>query len=46
MSRHEDECWLLERAKLVRSDFTQQIAGHWRKRSLEWNRLNDAAVHG
>lgn len=44
--RHEDECWLLERAKLVRADFTQQIAEHWRKRSLEWNRLNDAAVHG
>lgn len=43
--RHEDDCWLLERAKLVRADFTQQIAGHWRKRSLEWNRLKDAAVH-
>lgn len=28
------------RAKLVRPDFTQAIATHWRKRAIEWNRLN------
>ncbi len=27
------------RAKLVRSDFTQAITGHWRDRRIEWNRL-------
>ena len=46
VSRHEHDCWLLERVKLVRADFIQQIAGHWRRRSLESNRLHDAAVHG
>lgn len=37
--RVEDDDWLLQRAKLVRADFTQQIDGHWRSRALEWNRL-------
>lgn len=37
--RVEDNDWLLHRAKLVRADFTQQIDGHWRSRTLEWNRL-------
>lgn len=44
--RREDESWLQSRAKLVRADFTQQIAEHWRHRSLEWNRLDDVAMHG
>ena len=44
--RREDDAWLQSRAKLVRADFTQQIAGHWRHRSLEWNRLDDVATHG
>ena len=37
--RREDELWLLDRAKLVRPDFTQAIDTHWRSRMLEWNRL-------
>lgn len=37
--RREDPDWLLQRAKLVRADFTQQIEDHWRKRAIEWNRL-------
>ncbi|TCO81270.1 RNA ligase [Plasticicumulans lactativorans] len=37
--RVEDDDWLLQRAKLVRTDFTQQIEAHWRSRTLEWNRL-------
>ena len=38
--RHESENWLEERAKLVRSDFTQAIGEHWRNRKIEWNRLD------
>ena len=30
--------WCNARAKLVRPDFTQTIATHWRKRTIEWNR--------
>lgn len=37
--RREDDLWLLDRAKLVRPDFTQAIDVHWRSRMLEWNRL-------
>ena len=40
--RREDELWLLDRAKLVRPDFTQAIDTHWRSRPLEWNRLAPA----
>jgi ATP-dependent RNA circularization protein (DNA/RNA ligase family) len=40
--RAEDERWLLSRAKLVRADFTQNIDAHWRKKRLEWNRLQDS----
>ena len=32
-----------QRAKLVRPDFTQAIAEHWRNRRIEWNRLDAAA---
>lgn len=38
--RKESPEWLELRAKLVRPDFTQAIDVHWRKRSLEFNRLN------
>ncbi|MCP5279451.1 MAG: RNA ligase family protein [Thiobacillus sp.] len=38
--RREDEKWLMQRAKLVRSDFTQQMQTHWRRHALTWNRLN------
>jgi len=44
--RHEDDIWLQSRAKLVRADFAQQIAGHWRHRLLEWNRLDHVAMRG
>jgi ATP-dependent RNA circularization protein (DNA/RNA ligase family) len=37
--RAEDDQWLMARAKLVRSDFTQSIDAHWRSRPLDWNRL-------
>ncbi len=37
--RHDDGNWLKERAKLVRADFTQAISQHWRRRSIDWNRL-------
>lgn len=38
--RRESAEWCEARAKLVRHDFTQAIDTHWRKRRLEWNRLN------
>lgn len=38
--RKEDDEWLRMRAKLVRPDFTQAIDTHWRKRRIEWNRLD------
>jgi ATP-dependent RNA circularization protein (DNA/RNA ligase family) len=31
--------WCEARAKLVRPDFTQAIDTHWRKRAIEWNRV-------
>lgn len=34
---------LVKRAKLVRPDFTQAIESHWRKRRIEWNRLDTDA---
>jgi ATP-dependent RNA circularization protein (DNA/RNA ligase family) len=38
--RQEDENWLTARAKLVRPDFAQSIAEHWRSRPLRWNMVN------
>lgn len=38
--RRESASWCEARAKLVRPDFTQTIATHWRKRAIEWNRLD------
>ena len=38
--RRESVDWCEARAKLVRPDFTQAIESHWRKRALEWNRLD------
>lgn len=38
--RRESTEWCEERAKLVRSDFTQAIGTHWRKRAIEWNRID------
>lgn len=37
--RRESTEWCEARAKLVRPDFTQAIDTHWRKRALEWNRI-------
>ena len=37
--RRESINWCEARAKLVRPDFTQAIDTHWRKRALEWNRI-------
>jgi hypothetical protein len=39
-SAHECE----SRAKLVRADFTQAIGDHWRKRAIEWNRVQPAGT--
>jgi len=41
--RRESAEWCEARAKLVRHDFTQAIDTHWRKRTLEWNRMNFTA---
>lgn len=43
--RHESEHWCENRAKLVRPDFTQAIDTHWRKRAIEWNRVDHDAAH-
>lgn len=43
--RRESADWCEARAKLVRPDFTQAIDTHWRKRALEWNRLDYLAGH-
>ncbi len=38
--RRESSEWCEARAKLVRPDFTQAIESHWRKRAIEWNRMD------
>lgn len=38
--------WCHARAKLVRPDFTQAIEQHWRKRAIEWNRVDFAQHEG
>lgn len=38
--RRESSEWVEARAKLVRPDFTQAIETHWRKRKIEWNRID------
>lgn len=40
--RQESLEWLIARAKLVRPDFIQRIGDHWRRRTVEWNRLDRA----
>ena len=37
--RRESDEWLIDRAKLVRADFSQGIAEHWRRQPLHWNRV-------
>ena len=41
--RRESPDWCEARAKLVRPDFTQAIDAHWRKRAIEWNRIDYSA---
>jgi ATP-dependent RNA circularization protein (DNA/RNA ligase family) len=43
--RREAGDWMQARAKLVRSDFTQAISTHWRKRAIEWNRVDVSRQH-
>lgn len=38
--RRESADWCEARAKLVCPDFTQAIDTHWRKRTIEWNRVD------
>lgn len=38
--RQESAQWCEFRAKLVRAEFTQTIETHWRKRTIEWNRVD------
>ena len=38
--RRESGGWCEARAKLVRPDFTQAIDTHWRKRAIDWNRVD------
>ncbi|WP_244118720.1 RNA ligase family protein [Burkholderia gladioli] len=38
--RRESDDWCNTRAKLVSPDFTQAIATHWRKRAIQWNRVD------
>jgi ATP-dependent RNA circularization protein (DNA/RNA ligase family) len=38
--RQESAQWCEARAKLIRADFTQAIETHWRKRAIEWNRID------
>lgn len=42
--RQESTDWCEDRAKLVRPDFTQAIDTHWRKRAIEWNRVDHLAA--
>ena len=38
--RRESAQWCEGRAKLVRPDFVQTMDTHWRKRAIEWNRVD------
>jgi len=44
--RRETPDWLLARAKLVHPEFVQSIGEHWRRRRIDWNRLEHGATHG
>ena len=37
--RQEDKLFSLNRAKLVRAEFIQDIGEHWSRRNIEWNRI-------
>nr|WP_295082570.1 RNA ligase family protein [uncultured Roseateles sp.] len=40
--RQDSAQWCEARAKLVRDDFTQCMDTHWRKRIIEWNRVDSS----
>lgn len=42
--RKQSAEWLTARAKLVRPNFVQNIGDHWRRRAIEWNRLQPASM--
>lgn len=42
--RRESADWCEARAKLVHPDFIQSIDTHWRRRTIEWNRVGHAAM--
>lgn len=42
MVRRDGTEWIERRAKLVRPDFLQAIGEHWRRRQIEWNKVNYA----
>ena len=42
--RQESELWLIQRAKVVRAEFVQQIAEHWSRQTLVPNSLRSAAL--
>lgn len=42
--RTEDSDWMLARAKLVHPEFVQGIGEHWRRRRIEWNRVEHGAT--
>lgn len=39
VARRQSARWCGARAKLVRAEFAQAIDGHWRGRTIEWNRV-------
>jgi len=42
--RKETADWLLARGKLVHPEFVQGIGEHWRRRRIEWNRVEHGAT--
>jgi hypothetical protein len=42
--RKETSDWLLARTKLVHPEFVQGIGEHWRRRRIEWNRVEHGAA--
>lgn len=44
--RREDDDWVLNRAKLVRSDFTQAISEHWSRQGTVLNKVRRASSVG
>lgn len=43
--RKETPDWLLARGKLVHPEFVQGIGEHWRRRRIEWNRVEHGATN-